>query len=180
MSNMQYIWTTPTSNSQLRKYAKRIRKMFNCDEELYFPVLKILDYLMDEGAIIFQILDDNDPYFLENELAKFDFYENCIYAKESVYLEAIQDIGRSRFTLTHELAHYILLRLLNFESYTMDSAPLAFQDPEWQANTLARELLIPYDLSKNLSILEIIDECKVSEECALVNYDRLKNALGKG
>lgn len=173
---MQYLWTTPTSNSQLRKYAKRIRKMFNCEEQNYFPVLQILDYLMDEGALIFQILDDNDSFFAKDELAKFDFYENCIYAKESVYLEALDNIGRSRFTLTHELAHFILLRLLNFESFMMDTAPLPFQDPEWQANTLARELLIPFDLTKEFSIEKIMAECKVSEECALVNYDRTKNS----
>ena len=169
---MQYIWTSPTSAKQLRKYASSIRKLLNCGDQLTFLILDILDYLMDEGAIIFQILDDNDEYFAIDELAKFDYNENTIYAKETVYREALAGIGRSRFTLTHELAHFILFRILNFEVYTMDSAPLAFQDPEWQANTLAREILIPYELTKDFSLQEVIDKCLVSEECALVNYDR--------
>ena len=169
---MKYIWTSPTSASQLRKYANSIRKLLNCTDKIAFPILEILDYLMDEGVIIFQILDDNDSYFEENELAKFDFEENTIYAKEAVYREAIADIGRSRFTLTHELAHFILLRILNFEIFTMDQEPLPFQDPEWQANTLASEILIPFNLTKDFSLEEVMEKCLVSEECALVNYDK--------
>ena len=159
---MKYIWTSPTSASQLRKYANSIRKLLNCTDKIAFPILEILDYLMDEGVIIFQILDDNDSYF----------EENTIYAKEAVYREAIAGIGRSRFTLTHELAHFILLRILNFEIFTMDQEPLPFQDPEWQANTLASEILIPFNLTKDFSLEEVMEKCLVSEECALVNYDK--------
>ncbi len=169
---MQYTWTSPTSASKLRKYANSIRKLLNCGDELAFPILKVLDYLMDEGAIIFQILEEDDPYFDENELAKFDYNENTIYAKESVYLEALANVGRSRFTLTHELAHFILLRILNFEVFVMEQEPLPFQDPEWQANTLASEILIPYQLTYNFTVEEVMEKCMVSEECALVNYDR--------
>lgn len=54
---------------------------------------------------MYEVVDENDSRLLKDELAKYLLEKQRILIKESVYLELINDIGRSRFTLTHEFAH---------------------------------------------------------------------------
>jgi Zn-dependent peptidase ImmA (M78 family) len=100
-----------------------------------------------------------------------------IYIKESVYHEAASNIGRSRFTLAHELSHFILLTVKEFEIKKTDTKPVCYKDPEWQANTLASELLVPYYETQNMTVEEITTSCNVSEECAIVVYRKRQKKM---
>ena len=104
----------------------------------------------------------------------YSVLDNTIYVKEYVYIECANNVGRSRFTLTHELAHFILFKLLGFAINNTDINPKTYEQPEWQADTLAAELLVPYDDTKNYTVEEIMTECNVSEECAIVVYRKRK------
>ena len=44
----------------------------------------------------------------------------------------------------------------------------AYEDPEWQANCFAGELLVPKRLVKNLSVEEIVEQCKVTQAMASI------------
>lgn len=88
-----------------------------------------------------------------------------------VYEGACRGYGRDRFTLAHELGHYLLHDLPGLER----SAPVLrkslkpFQDSEWQANTFAAELLMPVELLQNYSSIgEITFEFGVSRDAARV------------
>ena len=84
------------------------------------------------------------------------------------YTAACDNNGRARFTVTHEIGHFLI--------HTPDSIVLCRriegmklppnEDPEWQANTFAGELLAPSYLITNLSTRQVMELCGVSEKAA--------------
>lgn len=94
--------------------------------------------------------------------------------RRDVYDEVCEDRGRARFTLAHEIFHYIFHDQPNISfARSTDKIP-SYMDPEWQANTFAAELLIPRDLVKGLTVDEIMEKCGVSRQCASIQMKYLK------
>ena len=162
---------TPVSKNKLKNLAVEFRRNFGV-KELVFPVLDIIEELHGNGIINFLIIDDSDSKLEVNQIALYEVDTNTMYVKLSVYEEALQDIARSRFTLTHELAHYILLHLLKFEIIPTFEEIKAYEDPEWQANYLASELLAPSEDTLHFTVTDYMNKCVVSEECAIVLWDK--------
>ena len=157
--------------------AKMIREIYDVKGN-YFPIIDILNNLSLKNKLDYIVVEDDSRIFEENELAHYDFDENIIYVKESVWIEAENDIGRSRFTLTHEFAHYLLLKVHGYGYKIVDSEPPKFKDPDWQADYLAGALLMDFDLTKDYTVEQLIDECVVSEFAAIVHINAA-NALNK-
>lgn len=88
--------------------------------------------------------------------------------REDVYVGAIKGNPRDRFTLCHELGHY-LIHLPERVTFARGVVP-AYMDPEWQANAFAGELMAPYDLVKNMSVEEISEKCGMSMTAASIQY----------
>ena len=173
-----YAKCTPTSKEKLRNIATKVRSLYNV-KGVYFPIYDILERNFDEGTLIYEIVADDDLRLQADELAKYLLDEQKILIKESVYLEILDDVGRSRFTLTHEFAHYILLTVLGFK-VEFQEKPLeaAYYNPEWQANTLAAELLCPYEATKDFNLKQLMEECHISEECAIITL-KMRGKLKK-
>ena len=93
---------------------------------------------------------------------------NVMKIRRDVYERAIKGVPRDRFTLCHELGHY-LLHQPEFISYARGDVP-RYRDPEWQANTFAGELMAPYGLVKNFSIEDIMGKCGMSRQAATIQY----------
>lgn len=162
---------SPTSKKKLASLAIEFRKKFNVIG-LELPVLEIIDKLHCDGLLNLEVLEDNDLRFNENQLAFYELNSNTMYVKLSVYIEALNNIGRSRFTLTHELSHYLLLYVLKFKTEETNDEVKAYEDPEWQANYLAGELLAPTVNTIGFSVNDYIEKCLLSEECAIVLWDK--------
>lgn len=162
---------TPVSKNRLKNLALEFRQKFGINE-LFFPVLDILDNLHCDGLLNLEIVEDVDKRLSENELALYSLNSNTMFVKLSVYEEALNDVGRARFTLTHELSHYLLLKVLGFETISCDGEIKPYEDPEWQANYLAGELLAPDSLTEGFDVLNYINKCCLSEECAIVLWDK--------
>lgn len=164
---------SPTSKKKLASLAIEFRKKFNVIGVI-FPVMEIVDKLHCDGLLNLEVLEDDDLIFNENQLAFYELNSNTMYVKLSVYIEALNNIGRSRFTLAHELSHYLLLYVLKFNTEETDGEIKAYEDPEWQANYLAGELLAPTACTKGFSVDDYIEKCLLSEECAIVLWDKRK------
>ena len=79
-------------------------------------------------------------------------------------------------TLTHEFAHYLLLKVHGFGYKIVQSEPPKYKDPDWQADYLAGALLMDFDLTKGYTVEQLIEECVVSEYAAIVHINAA-NAL---
>ena len=152
----------PRSRNILRAIANNVREQLDLSNELKFPIVEVIEMLVaDSDELNLEIVSEGemaDTYGMTNTA------QNVIRIRQSVYEGAIHGNPRDRFTLCHELGHW-LLHQPESVSLARGNVP-AYCDPEWQANTFAAELLIPYNLVKGMSIEEIIEQCCVSYSCA--------------
>ena len=95
--------------------------------------------------------------------------KNVMLIRSDVYDKAVLGSARDRFTLCHELGHYLLHQPESI-SYARGTVP-AYRNPEWQANTFAAELMAPANMVKNMSIEEIMEECGMSRQAAAIQYN---------
>ena len=157
----------PRSRVDLRRLASEIRKVLHLDDQLYFPIVELLDILEEtlDGFSYSIVPDDELP---PNKHADTNVYTGEIRIKESVYDGARRGNGRDRMTIAHEFAHFMTLCFLGMKlSRTIGGGKLkAYEDPEWQAKCLAGELLIPYELTSGMAVSEIVDKCGVSYSAA--------------
>lgn len=126
------------------------------------PVPQLFEWILDK---LFKksewevIPDDQMP-----EEGKTFTGMNKTEIRESVYTAACCGDGRARFTMMHEIGHCLLhtpdrialCRLAPGEKL------LPFEDPEWQANTFAAEVLTDIDVVRKMDYREISKSCGVS------------------
>lgn len=164
----------PVSRLNLRMYARLFRRTFGLNDPC-LDVIGLLDTLPEITRLLIKaevhhdIISDSEwhQYYNDNDYAVYNLNNKTIYIRESVYLSAERGNPRDRFTITHEIAHALLLNETTVQFCRSDaqSIPL-YRDPEWQADCLAGELLVPYDYCKYLSIQDIMDVCQVSRKAA--------------
>ena len=162
------------SRIDLRKLARILRKHLNLDDELYFPIVELLD-------VFTEIFDDFNYEVVEDTVlskkvhADTDIRTGHIRIKESVYNGACNGEGRDRMTIAHEIGHYFMLCFCGFKperNFSDREIPI-FRDPEWQAKCFAGELMIPAHLVKGMSKFEITRRCGVSFNAAHEQYKHL-------
>ena len=163
------------SRKDLRNLAHNIRKLFGLENELYFPIVKLLDVLhLIFPDFNYEIVPDSE--LPEEVHADTDIRTGNIRIKESVYERACNGEGRDRMTITHEFAHYITLCFCGFQlQRNFNNVVLpSYKDPEWQAKCLAGELMVPFDLAKDMSAEQIMVECGVSPDAARYQYKKIQ------
>ena len=153
----------PESREDLRYLAKLIRKELGIAlDKKYVDVTWILERLdVLDSEYSYEIVDDDELGAAVQ--AQTDILKDTIYIKESVYEGAIQNNGRDRMTIAHEILHLILHQPVALTLYRRtDDLPI-YKNPEWQAECFAGELLMPYDQIKDMTAEEIVEQCKVSK-----------------
>jgi hypothetical protein len=168
--NKNGILAQPISRANIRLVAKKIREVVGFENEPYFPVIPFIEQVMPQ---IFQdfcheILEDKEmPRSYAEALPQL----NLLKIREDVYIGALSDNGRHRFTLAHEIGHFIFHGEGRVSLARSGETRIpAYQQPEWQANTFAGELLIPTHLMRGKEIVEIVNLCKVSRQAAEIQY----------
>lgn len=158
---------TALSRVKIRNLTREIREMFGLQEVYYFPIVHYIEWVLgnpdnDFSYDIVPIDEMKDTYGTTNTES------NIMKIRQDVYEGAIAGNPRDRFTLCHELGHFLLHRP-QFISFARGSVPKYCQ-PEWQANTFAAELMAPYDLTKDMSPEEISKKCGMSMAAANIQY----------
>ncbi|CDC71371.1 putative toxin-antitoxin system toxin component [Staphylococcus sp. CAG:324] len=159
------IKTNPLSVKDIEELASNLRKEAGITDDVAFPIFDYINELSDKGLLTIQILDNNDSYLEENVPAKYNTIDNFIYIKEQVLDDYENNIYWSNFTLAHELFHYLQSRILNFKFEDVVECK-TYEDPEWQANNFAGELLVPKKYL-DLDDEELVNRFKVTMECVL-------------
>lgn len=142
--------------------ARRIRKITKTLDRPFFPILHFVEYVFYE---CFDVVTDSE---FSEELQGLTYpLSYTIQLKESVYNGLLKDNPQDRFTLAHELGH-----LLMHDSYIKTNEILnTKEDPEWQADTFAKELLAPSYLFNGTNSEEIALKCKIPLKYALQQSD---------
>lgn len=166
----------PCSRAKLREIANLIRKAFGLRDVKFFPVVELLEFGLQSiyNDFNYEIIEVQK---LQNKYAVTYPAKNLIKIREDVYYGAASGNGRDRFTIAHEIGHFILHKPENValaRSEIVEKIP-KYKDPEWQANTFAGELLAPPHIIQGLTVHEIVRKCGVSRMVAEI---QLKHAFG--
>ncbi len=167
--------TNPLKIIEIESYANNLRSKFNVSLDEPFPILQLLEKFSNEGLLTVQYLEDNDKIFEENTPAKYNPSENYIYVKESVLEELENNEFRANFTLAHEFFHYFQFQVLDFKFEDVEKC-LTYEDPEWQADEFAGQLLIPTNyILGDCDVDMLAAKFNVTKECVLTRklyYER--------
>lgn len=163
---MDNVSVLPMSRKDIRNFVKEFRQLFGLDDVLYFPIVHFIEWCLPELGLNYEILkvkEMSDTYGLTNTK------RNILYIREDVYHRAIEGSPRDRFTLCHELGHF-LLHTPERVSFARGEIP-AYRNPEWQANVFAGELMAPYHLTYGMGVSDIVNQCGLSRQAAKIQYD---------
>lgn len=166
----------PLQRTQIRDVTALIRIESGYYDEPCFPVVRYLELTLPQAWPDVELSVVPDTEFRRDDYAVTDVQTGVITVPESVYLEAVDGVGRSRFTLAHEYGHLILHSVKPRESRP-ELPGRRYNpsfDPEWQADTFAGELLCPIHLTVRMSgWREIMDRCQVSDKAAQKAWDHV-------
>ena len=169
----------PKSRYNIRQIAKAVRKCLGIENAIYVNVVALLDIL---SRIIpkfsYEVVSNN--VFPKKVFATTDVNTGKIKIKQSIYNKACDGDGFARFTIAHEIGHFVLLVLLGFElTQTLSGRkPKPFCDPEWQAECFAGEFLMDYDVVKDYSEDELVSNCGVTPKAARCQFKAFRKNAG--
>lgn len=162
----------PMSRKKIRALANTLRNVLDLRNETFFPVVEFLELGMPQifESFSYEVV----PTEVMSEYGVTYPKKNKICLREDVYERAISGVGRDRFTVAHEIGHYVLHKpgSLSLARTDVVKEIPAYRKPEWQANTFAGELLAPPHIISGLSAKEVALCCGVSIEVARI---QLKN-----
>ena len=156
------------SRIKIRELTMILREACGLKDELYFPIVEFIEWILGDPEnedFDFEIVPESE---MEDTYGMTNTASNVMRIRQDVYEGAVAGNPRDRFTLCHELGHYLLHRP-QYISYARGNVPTYCQ-PEWQANTFAAELMAPYHLVKNMTVEEIVRNCGMSRTAANIQY----------
>jgi len=140
-----------------------------------FPILHVVETLLPQEVPDFSFEVKEMSEMGDNHgLTHPELME--MWIREDVYAGAYAGQGRDRFTIAHELGHFLLHNQPGLARTLKAAATLKpFVNSEWQANSFAGALLIPTDVALRLrDPLAIAVECGVSVDAANVQLKVLR------
>ena len=166
---MEYI-AKPMSRKDIRVITGIVRKLQNSESTLYFDIMDFLEHTLPTLLPGFTLSVGTKEEMGPCHGLTFPD-RNEIKLREDVYDGAIGGNGRDRLTAAHELFHFLVhcKESIAFARKEPGETP-AYMDPEWQADAFGGELLVPFNLAKNLSVEEISTRCGVSVSAARCQY----------
>lgn len=159
---------SPLSNAIICDYAKQFRKMLGIKDNTPIDILSVLEIAMPllDGEFNYSVRHREDMEV--DTHAYTDPSNNEIVILNEIYDRAVAGHGRDRFTIAHELGHYllhnrqmcVLTRIYGSEKI------LPYEDPEWQADAFAGEFLCPVTATTGISVKRLSEKYGVSMDAA--------------
>ena len=172
--SQQSTFAAPCSRADLRAYANQIRRMFKLEKEKCFPIIQFIEWILPEvySDFVFEIREIGQ---MGDRHGQAYPDKNTIILREDVYEGVINGQGRDRFTLAHELGHFLLHRdgAITMARMKPGAKIPPYRDPEWQANAFAGELLMPVHIITGMTPLMVSKECRVTIQAAIVQLNKI-------
>lgn len=159
----------PMTTQAIETAAFETRKFFYPDGQNLLDVMDLIEHKLPLAYQSFH-LDVVRPEELPGREAEFNPTNFCIRIREPIYEAACNYDGHCRFTVAHELGHFFLHRDQTpaFGRPARDGKIPAYKHSEWQADTFARNLLAPRQLTNGMTVPEIKTVFEVSYEVACI------------
>lgn len=158
------------SKKFIRNYTDEIRKILNFSIDEKLDVIKILELVIIPCFNLnLEIVEKSE---MPDKYAEYEPLNKIIRIREDTYENALKGKGRDRFTIVHEIGHIFLHSNKVSMARSSDSIPI-YCDPEWQANTFAREFLCPLKgVSDNDGVELLAEKYGISKEVAKIQLSQ--------
>lgn len=179
----------PLSPALRRKDFKPLAKLFRSRHGYHplqkFDPLRVLENNLtkQDQSFKWQVIDKADWDKGEEIHACYDILKNTILIRSDVYEGAYSGNGRDRFTITHEISHYLLIRYFGCPLYLPRRFGVVqpLQNPEYQANALAGYLLYTEEMLQTAKsprqLMELAGTSRSSAEYAIDLHKREQRRL---
>lgn len=158
---------TPVSTEHIIEITQSLRKILGYNQNDRIDIIAVLEYAMPQLYKSFNYVISADSDMKVNAHAYTNMDKHEIVIREDVYERARMGKGRDRFTIAHEIGHYILHSNTNSLTRVYANETIkAYENLEWQANAFAGELLCPSNTLRGMEINEIAQYYGVSIEAA--------------
>ncbi|WP_312647590.1 ImmA/IrrE family metallo-endopeptidase [Aminipila sp.] len=155
----------PLSREGIANIAKKVRRIFGISDDTYYvDVIELLEKTIPKFIEEFHC--EVRPDYEMQEMAITYPNENKIEIRESVYLGAVHGNGRDRFTIIHEIGHYVLHDEISTCFARRSEKIKTYENPEWQADAFAGEFLMLRTLIADMSSVKVANKCGVSPAAA--------------
>lgn len=163
----------PCSVADLRKLATQIRTMIGLTDDEPFPVGHFIEFVLPKIYDDF-VLEILPKRVLGEKHGETFPNEHLMRLREDVYIGICEGDGQHRFTGTHECSHLIRHEGVPLALARRSAKHLpVFRNSEWQADTLAAELLMPYEAVKDMNPQDIELLYGVSHSAAQCRRDKI-------
>lgn len=174
---MNNIKVKPQSSKSICSKAHLLREVCSklYDNSEKFPIVEFIEKVVQkiDKELYFGVLP---KYEMGNNHGLTDPVKKTIFIREDVYENALKGNGRDRFTIAHELAHYLMHSKQDIVFTRNDEKLKPYEDSEWQANVFASELLMPdYLITEEDTVFTLMNRFGVTRSAAKVRLNKLKN-----
>lgn len=160
---MNALVARPLSRKDIRGFARYLRKAIGMDDRQYINIVDVVEVVLaaidpELNFVIAPMEEMGNLHGLTDPATK------TIRIREDVYCRACEGHGRDRFTIAHELGHYLMHDEISVGLARVNSGEkiITYRDPEWQADAFAGEFLMPHHQIKGLSAKQIARSYGVS------------------
>jgi transcriptional regulator with XRE-family HTH domain len=164
----------PMSTKNIRAFADKVRSVFVEDDQIEFPIMDVLEFRLSSIFDGFYV-DVRDAKYMGDMEGRVIAGENGIALREDVYEGAWNGNRRDRFTVSHELAHFLIHRTVMMARASSSNHKI-FCDSEWQADTFAGTLLMsPRHLSLFNSPAHAAELCNMNPAATRTMWSKYKS-----
>ena len=165
------------SRTSLREASERVRSAFVPNSQIEFPVMDVVEFRLGSFFPDFY-LDVCDRDVMGEDEGRVVSGDNCIMLRRDVYEGAWKGWGRDRFTVSHELGHFLMHRDVAMARMREDHQPI-YRDAEWQADEFAGSLLMSARHIHSFATVEdAAEQCGMSPEAARVMLAKHRRETG--
>lgn len=141
---------SPRSVINIREAAAGVRKVLNLPEG-GVPLPGFLESLSEFGITV-DVIDDEDFTLMMAGVEAMCVPETATIAlTTSTYKAARRNDPRTRFTIFHELGHFVLQHTKALGRRSVEAK--RYIDSEWQADQFSAEITMPLDVIRNRRLL---------------------------
>jgi Zn-dependent peptidase ImmA (M78 family) len=147
---------------------RQFRKILGIREHTPIDILAVLEIAMPllDTDFNYSVRENAD---MEVDAHAYTDHDNSeIVILDEIYERAVEGRGRDRLTIAHEIGHYLLhnKQMCVLTRVYDGEKVLTYEDPEWQANAFAGELLCPALATRNYTVEELVIKFGVSADAA--------------
>lgn len=154
----------PMSRKGIEEIAEELRRVLGIENTAYVDVIYVLENVLPvfDAEFSLDIVPDEE---LDAHARAYP-EDHTIKIRESVYEGARNENGRDRFTIVHEIFHFLWHGRKRISLARNPDEIKTYEDPEWQADAFAGYFLMPTHLIRGLDAPQIMELCGVSRSAA--------------